>query len=106
MAQQFVISDWGVRITSPVIRQHTGSEQSVPFNSNLTEAQRFGTLSVREREVVRCLADGLQTKEVAAQLLISPKTIEFHKANIYRKLEIRELATLVRLSIRVGFIVA
>lgn len=63
-----------------------------------TAADPFGALTDRERSVARLLADGLSYKEVAAQLGISPHTVNTHVKAILRKLKIsgsRRLASLV-----------
>jgi DNA-binding CsgD family transcriptional regulator len=54
-------------------------------------------LTPREREVVPAIARGFTNKEVARELGISPRTAEFHRANIMRKLQVRNLAELVAL---------
>jgi DNA-binding NarL/FixJ family response regulator len=57
-------------------------------------------LTAREREVVRLLAQGRGNKEVAAALRISVKTVESHRANIMRKLELGSVVDLVRYAVR------
>lgn len=57
-------------------------------------------LSPREREVLRYLAHGENTKQVAALLQISPKTVETHRQHIARKLGLHSVAALVRYAIR------
>ena len=52
------------------------------------------TLSAREREIVQLLAEGRSSKEVAAVLGISIKTVETHRANIMRKLEMHSVSEL------------
>jgi DNA-binding NarL/FixJ family response regulator len=54
----------------------------------------------REREVIQLLAEGQSNKEVASTLGISLKTIEAHRANIMRKLQLHSLSDLVRYAIR------
>jgi DNA-binding NarL/FixJ family response regulator len=54
----------------------------------------------REREVIQLLAEGQSNKEVASTLGISVKTIEAHRANIMRKLQLHSLSDLVRYAIR------
>ena len=61
-------------------------------------------LSPREGEVLRLLASGHSTKEAAAALGLSPKTVETHRAHIMDKLGIRDLAGLVRHAIREGLV--
>jgi DNA-binding NarL/FixJ family response regulator len=57
-------------------------------------------LTLREREVVQLLAEGYVTKEVAIMLKVSVKTIETHRANIMRKLNIHSVAELVLYAVR------
>lgn len=59
-------------------------------------------LSDRERGVLILLADGLSIKEIAARLCLSAKTVEAHRANIMRKLELNSVAELVKYALRVG----
>jgi DNA-binding NarL/FixJ family response regulator len=61
-------------------------------------------LTSREREIVQCIAEGQTTKEIAAHLGLSVKTVESHRINLMRKLDIHETATLVRYAIRRGLI--
>jgi two-component system, NarL family, response regulator NreC len=53
-------------------------------------------LTERELEVVRLLASGHTNREIAEQLYISRRTVEFHRANIRRKLGARSRAELTR----------
>ncbi|QRZ12873.1 response regulator transcription factor [Paracoccus methylovorus] len=61
-------------------------------------------LTPREREIIKLIARGHSGKEIAIQLAISPKTVEVHRASIHRKLNLRNLADLVRYAIRNGLI--
>lgn len=61
-------------------------------------------LSARQSAVFQLLAKGQSTKEIASQLRISVKTIETHRAQVMRRLEIHDLAGLVRYAIRVGVV--
>src|SRR5215471_11240419 len=61
-------------------------------------------LTPREREIVQRIAEGQTTKEIAAYLGLSVKTVESHRINLMRKLDIHETATLVRYAIRRGLI--
>jgi DNA-binding NarL/FixJ family response regulator len=63
-----------------------------------------GRLTPREREVVQLVAEGKSTKEIAAQLQISVKTAEFHRSRVMAKLQIHDVAGLVRYAIRNGLI--
>jgi DNA-binding NarL/FixJ family response regulator len=64
------------------------------------------TLTTRERQVLRMLATGISTREVAARLTISPKTVETHRVRIYGKLGCKNAVDLTRLAMRTGMIEA
>jgi DNA-binding NarL/FixJ family response regulator len=59
-----------------------------------------GTLTSRERQVLRQLADGKTNKEIGAQLSISARTVETHRARLMRKLNLHSISELVRYAIR------
>ncbi|HNW42114.1 MAG TPA: response regulator transcription factor, partial [Opitutaceae bacterium] len=59
-------------------------------------------LSEREREVLARIADGLSTKEIAAVLNLSVKTIETHRLHIMAKLKVNSVAELTKHAIREG----
>ena len=67
-------------------------------------SQTSGTLSPRQREVLSLVAQGLSTKEIARQLGISGKTVETHRTQLMARLDIHEVAGLVRYAIKAGFI--
>jgi two-component system, NarL family, response regulator NreC len=64
------------------------------------------SLTAREREIVRLLAEGHSNKEVASYLGVSIRTAETHRATLMRKLDIDSLAALVRYAIRNNIIEA
>ena len=57
----------------------------------------YRTLTPREQEVMRLLAEGLSSKEVASKLFISPKTVENHRSNIMNKLGLHNTIELIRM---------
>jgi DNA-binding NarL/FixJ family response regulator len=61
-------------------------------------------LTPREDEVLKLIAEGHSSKEIAAALVISVKTVERHRANILQKLEMRDRTELTRYAIRSGLI--
>jgi DNA-binding NarL/FixJ family response regulator len=61
-------------------------------------------LSAREREVIQLLAEGKSNKEVAALLNLSVKTVQTHRANISRKLNLHSLGQLIHYAIRNGIV--
>lgn len=61
-------------------------------------------LTPREQEVMRLLAEGFTTREIGKRLFISPKTVENHRANIMKKLDLHGTIDLVRQAARLGLI--
>ena len=61
-------------------------------------------LSEREQEVLRLLAKGKRTTEIADLLAISPKTVETYRSRLMNKLDIDNLSGLVRFAIRAGIV--
>jgi DNA-binding NarL/FixJ family response regulator len=62
------------------------------------------TLSQREREVLQLLAEGNGTKEAAAKIGISHKTVEVHRASLYLKLRVNNVSDLTRIAIKEGVV--
>jgi two-component system response regulator NreC len=73
------------------------------FRSRVKSTQqlpRFATLTQREKEVLKLLAEGNSVKEIACTLNLSVKTIEAHKFNLMRKLDIHNKAQLVQYAVQ------
>src|SRR6202163_2754517 len=73
------------------------------FRSRVKSTQRtprFATLTTREKEVLKVLAEGNSVKEIAGGLNLSVKTVEAHKFNLMRKLDIHNKAQLVQYAIQ------
>jgi DNA-binding NarL/FixJ family response regulator len=66
---------------------------------------RFGTLTKREREILKLLAEGKSVKEIATEFVLSVKTVEAHKFNLMRKLDIHNKAQLVQYAIQKKIII-
>lgn len=64
----------------------------------------YDTLTVREREIFQLLAEGLKNQEIAERLHVSVKTVETHRAHIMEKLNLSNIAELVRYSIEIGIV--
>ncbi len=60
--------------------------------------------TTRQREILRLIANGLSTKEIAYELNLSVKTVETHRADLMHRLDIHDVAGLVRYAIRTGVI--
>jgi len=61
-------------------------------------------LSERQRQVLTGLASSKTPKEVALDLGISPKTVEFHRAQVYARISIHDIAGLTRFAMRAGLV--
>jgi DNA-binding NarL/FixJ family response regulator len=65
-----------------------------------------GRLTPRQREIVQLIAEGNTNAEIATRLGLSLKTIETHRADVMKRLDIHDVAALVRYAIRVGLVAA
>jgi DNA-binding NarL/FixJ family response regulator len=70
--------------------------------SDAETSTAFTVLSPREREVLQLLAEGHSTKEIAARLSISVKTVETHRSQIMNKVNLHSVAELTKYAIREG----
>jgi DNA-binding CsgD family transcriptional regulator len=66
----------------------------------------LGRLTNRQREILQLIAQGQNTKQIAAILKISPKTVEYHRMKIMDYLNIHDVPGLVRFALRAGLISA
>jgi DNA-binding NarL/FixJ family response regulator len=82
----------GRRVVTPEIQQ------------TLDERARLPTLSLRERQVLELMAEGLRNKEIAAALGISADTTGMHVKNIYTKLDVHDRTAAVARAIRRGIL--
>ena len=64
--------------------------------------RRMHTLTPREREVMECLVRGSNNRMIAAELGISPRTVEIHRARVMEKMEADSFSELVRMAFGVG----
>ena len=67
--------------------------------------EQFDVLTPRELEVLKLIAEAKSSKEIAADLFISAKTVERHRANILEKLGMRDRVDLTRYAIKRGLVV-
>jgi DNA-binding NarL/FixJ family response regulator len=65
---------------------------------------QYRSLTSREQEILRLLAEGFSVKDIGSRLYISPKTVENHRTNIMHKLEVKRPLDLVRYAARIGLI--
>jgi len=80
------------RALKKVVKQHV--------SSSLTDASGYDRLSDREREILKLLADGLALKEIASRLTLSVKTVDTHKTNMMRKLDLHDRSEVIKYAIQ------
>ena len=86
------------------ISEETSRRTVLEMGKGATKRELLATLSPRQREVLRLIAEGLTTKQIGQQLEISVKTVETHRAQLMERLDIHDVAGLVRYAILVGLI--
>ena len=62
------------------------------------------SLTAREQEILQLIWNGLQNREIGNDLKISVKTVEAHRANMMRKLRVRNAALLLKTGFELGFL--
>ena len=85
-------------IASTVVSGYLNSKDGTPIRPS------FDDLSSREREVLKLIAEGYRTKEIAEYLCISPKTVEKHRANLMDRLNLRTVSALTTYAIDKGLV--
>ena len=91
-------------LDSAVSTQVVETLKKLPGKETKINDAVYGTLTAREQEILRLLAEGLSSKEIARKLFISPKTVENHRANIMNKLNLHSSIELVRYAAKLGLI--
>lgn len=88
------------RVSNEVI----GGLVNLPVRQAGKSGENYDSLTGREREIMRMLAEGMTVREISSKLFISPKTVENHKSNIMRKLELASTVDLVKYAAKLGLI--
>ncbi|MDO8690203.1 MAG: response regulator transcription factor [Dehalococcoidia bacterium] len=68
------------------------------------ETETYSSLTEREREILRLTAEGQSAREIGSELTLSPKTVERHRANLMRKLDLHNRSQVVQYAMRKGLI--
>ncbi len=93
----------GASYLSPAITQQVVDAIARPGDAG---PSGVSMLTEREREVLKLIAEGLSSKEIASDLGVSLKTIDSHRSNLMEKLDIHKVSGLVRFAIRAGLVEA
>ena len=89
----------GETYLSPAISRHVVEEL---LGRSTASTNPVDALTPRQREILQLVAEGKSTKQIAGSLGVSVKTIESHRAQLMERLDIRDVAGLVRFAIRHG----
>lgn len=74
------------------------------FNGTTDQKSRLEQLTSRQREILRLIAEGQNTKQIGEILKVSPKTVEYHRMKLMAALDVHDIPGLVRLAVRAGLI--
>jgi DNA-binding NarL/FixJ family response regulator len=91
----------GQKYLSPAISQRVVEDYLTQASAGRADAAAQ-LLTARQREILQLIAEGQSTKQIAAQLGVSVKTVETHRADLMKRLGIHDLAGLVRYALREG----
>jgi DNA-binding NarL/FixJ family response regulator len=91
----------GKKYLSPTVEQKAAFELS---RNTLEGRPPLSELTPRQREVLTLIAEGHSTKDIARALNISVKTVETHRAQLMDRLDIHDIASLVRYAIKMGLV--
>ena len=94
----------GNRYISPEISEQV-LEGYLEGKKRLKKDSRWETLTQREKEVLKLIGEGHKNAEIAEFLFISPKTVDKHRSNIMRKLDLHNAAALTGYAIEKGLVV-
>ncbi len=75
-------------------------KESFLHGSNRSGSYDHEHITEREQEILQLIVDGLTSKQIAEKLYISPRTVDTHRANLMEKLELKNIAELVRYAIQ------
>jgi DNA-binding NarL/FixJ family response regulator len=79
-------------------------EKFSQMSSGRDDFERYGKLTRREKEILQLIVEGKSNKEIASKYFISLKTVENHRTNLMRKLNIHRSIDLIKFTLRLGLI--
>ena len=91
----------GETYLSPAVSKHVVADYVRRVSS---EPSSLEQLTSRQREILQLIAEGRTTKEIADLLYVSVKTVETHRLQLMKRLNIHDIAGLVRYAIRMGLV--
>lgn len=100
------VMNGNIYLSPKIVTNIVKSGIAVPGNRNslILKSENKELLTNREKEVLKLVAEGKSSNEIATILRISPKTVKVHRLNIMNKLDIRNITALVKYAIKSGLI--
>lgn len=92
----------GGRYISPILSGEL-THELINIRHERQTTSSYESLTLREKEVLKLIAEGKSHKDIADLLFISIRTVDHHRANIMRKLNIKDTANLTKYAIREGY---
>lgn len=84
--------------------QVTLSLLNKPQNLHNSESEAAGLLTERETEILKLIAEGFSNKEIGTKLFISHRTVDTHRTNLMKKLQVENIAGLISYAIKNGIV--
>lgn len=78
--------------------------QEIIARPSSTDLKKIPSLTKREKEILKMIADGKTSVEIGEQLFVSPFTVDTHRRNLMQKFEVKNVAALIRLAMENGLI--
>lgn len=97
-----IVSKGKLYVTSDLTHVLVDRFHAPQGESQDTGSPRLDSLTPREREVLQLIAEGLTSKEIATRIGAALKTVETHRTNLIRKLDIHSIAELTKYAVREG----
>lgn len=92
----------GERYISPILSGEL-THKLIQIRHEGQTMSSYESLTLREKEVLKLIAEGKSHKDIADLLFISARTVDHHRANIMKKLNIKDTANLTKYAIREGY---
>lgn len=106
LLKDFVLAELQQALESVLCGQRFLSQRihDMPLHLGLTGNGNGTALTPRQMEILRLVASGRTTKEIARNLGISPKTVEFHRGRLMERIGVRDVTGLTRFALQIGVV--
>ncbi len=88
--EQYISNELQFKLVKPLSKNEYVIEESTKLTICLTS---------REKEIIKLISSGLTNKQIAKELFISHKTVDNHRSNIMKKLDVHNIAELIKITI-------